>query len=93
MYLTGKIGLDSAASRLAWEPEDGAMNLLEVLELQKDFMKDLHLLVSQVVKDLQSNSDAASLEPVNIFSNCSVWKYRGEGNANVVVALQDVSSI
>jgi len=33
--------------------------------------------------------DADELEEVDIFENR--WQYRGEGNANIVIAVQDLS--
>lgn len=68
-------------------------------KLQEQALSDiyhLHMVISQVVKDLKRKCDGGGggggdpcLEPLNIFNH--MWKYRGEGNANVVVALQNVS--
>lgn len=64
----------------------------KVIAREKHALSTLSMLISQVIKDMTKSCDMPTcLEPIDIFNH--VWKYRGEGNANVVVALENVSFI
>lgn len=63
----------------------------KVIAKERHALSTLSVLISQVIKDITKRCDKpVCLEPLDIFSH--EWKYRGEGNANVVVALENVST-
>lgn len=63
---------------------------MEAKEEDEFVLSSVSILISQVIKDITKSCERpAYLEPLDILSHA--WKYRGEGNANVVIALENVS--